>query len=106
MKAILLALSLVVVDGDTFRYNGEAIRILGLDTPEMRGKCPSERRLALKAKNRLRVLLQGQIRLERRGKGRYGRTLAHVYANGVDVAQVLITEGLGRPYNGGRRPWC
>jgi endonuclease YncB( thermonuclease family) len=38
---------------------------------------------------------------------RYGRTLASVTVNGRDVGEILIGEGLARPYQGGRRgSWC
>ena len=38
---------------------------------------------------------------------RYGRTLAVVLADGRDVAEVLIGEGLAREYHDGRRDgWC
>jgi endonuclease YncB( thermonuclease family) len=41
------------------------------------------------------------------GQDRYGRTLAVVLADGRDVAEVLIGEGLAREYHGGRREgWC
>ena len=37
----------------------------------------------------------------------FRRVLATVLADGVDVACVLIADGLGRPYNGGKRQgWC
>lgn len=95
-----------VIDGDTIHIGGENIRILDLDTPEMRGKCDAERRLARLAKKRLQTLLNAPYRVERRGKGYYGRTLAHVWVNGEKVSDVLIREGYGRPYAGGRKPWC
>ena len=112
-----------VVDGDTFharpsaatpactrlRYGmWESIRILGLDTPEMRGKCAAERRQARAAKARTTELLSsGRVTIERAGCDRYQRTLARVLVDGRDVAETLIGEGLGRPYEGGRRAgWC
>jgi endonuclease YncB( thermonuclease family) len=98
-----------VIDGDTIRVSGETIRMMGLDAPEMRGRCPAERRLARAATDRLRQLVVPRVSLERRGRDRYRRTLAVVRDRaGRDLAQVLIREGLARPYNGrGRRQgWC
>lgn len=103
------AQSLRVIDGDTIAVRGTTIRIIGLDAPEMRGRCPAETRLARRAKERLAELLAGGASLTRRGRDRYGRGLAIVQdAQGRDVAQVMISEGLARPYNGrGRRAgWC
>ena len=83
------------VDGDTISVKGERIRILGIDAPESFGsRCDRELKLALKAKERLRALLNsGPLSIERQGTDRYGRTLARVYAGGVDVGQALLAEG-------------
>jgi endonuclease YncB( thermonuclease family) len=58
----------------------------------------------------------GQVAYTTDGRSRcdcYGRTLAHLHANGRDVAAVLIAEGLVLPYAPGRgaklarlRTWC
>lgn len=81
---------------------------MGLDAPEIRGKCREERRLALRAKDALsEELASGEIEIVRQGRDRYGRTLARVYVDGRDVALVLINMGLARPYMGGKRAgWC
>tara|TARA_S200002703_G_scaffold16715_2_gene13917 strand:- start:665 stop:1078 length:414 start_codon:yes stop_codon:yes gene_type:complete len=102
----VFAANIRVIDGDTVHIAGEKIRILDLDTPEMRGKCDAEKRLALLAKKRLQQLMSGPYRIERHGKGYYGRTLAHIWVNGEKVSDVLIREGYGSPYAGGRKPWC
>ena len=58
-----------VVDGDTFDYGGDRIRIADIDTPETRARCPEEARLAAAATQRLRVLLaQGPFGLVRSGR--------------------------------------
>lgn len=103
------AQTLRVIDGDTIAVSGTTIRIMGLDAPEMHGRCAAEIRLARRAKDRLGELLAGGADIARHGRDRYGRTLAVVRdARGRDVAHVLISEGLARPYNGrGRRQgWC
>jgi len=102
----LYAADLRVIDGDTIHIGAEKIRILDLDTPEMRGKCDAERRLARLAKKRLQELLTLPYRIERHGKGYYGRTLAHIWVDGEKVSDTLIREGYGRPYGRGRKPWC
>jgi endonuclease YncB( thermonuclease family) len=97
-----------VVDGDTFWLNGERIRILGLDAPEMgRPRCTLGSPLAPVARDTLAALLgAGGLNLERQGNDVYGRTLARVVVNGTDVADVLIDDGLGRLYKRGQKPWC
>lgn len=41
-----------------------------------------------------------------RMKDRYGRTLGRVLVDGVDVGELLISEGLARRWDGRRHPWC
>ena len=95
-----------VHDGDTFWLHGEKIRIADIDTPELNGDCPAERRLAVKARDRLVVLLRSDYRVHRQGEDRYGRTLAVVTVNGRSVGDQLVREGLARTWSGRREPWC
>ena len=106
-----------VYDGDTIKAHvriwigqtvSTSIRINGLDTPELRGKCPQEKELAQQAKERLKSLLKGKIELWNVRNGKYaGRVLADVTADGVNVADILVREGFARHYDGGKRQgWC
>ncbi|HEY0014038.1 MAG TPA: thermonuclease family protein [Allosphingosinicella sp.] len=100
-----------VVDGDTLRIGGNIVRIADIDTPEMRGRCPSESALARRAKARLASLIQGEsVSLAPSGDGRdedqYGRKLRIVSVGGSNVGDQLIAEGLARPWGGRRMPWC
>lgn len=98
-----------VIDGDTIRIGAETIRIMGLDAPELHGRCAAEITLAIRATERLRVLVARGIEIERHGRDRYRRTLAVVRTStGRDVAMLLIQEGLARPYDGRgqRQGWC
>lgn len=100
-----------VIDGDTVVVNGETVRLARIDAPEIRGHCASEKRLARAAKARMVELMAGgKIRVERGYKGRmkdrHRRTLGRVYVGDTDVGEVLIQEGLARPWRGRRAPWC
>jgi micrococcal nuclease len=99
-----------VVDGDTIRCGQERIRLLGIDAPEMHG-CPKGRRCApgdpQASTDNLRRLVEGQsLRIERVGQDRYGRTLAVVWAGGVNTSCAQVAGGFAiyRPDwdNGGR----
>jgi len=114
---VFAALVLSVTDGDTFKaripvWDGievvTAVRVRGIDTPEIKGKCPAEKAMALEAKSRLTELLNGQVQLLHVEPDKYaGRVDADVTVNGKSVAAVLIAEGLARPYTGGaRQGWC
>jgi len=108
-----------IYDADTFRVNIDAwppivgervpVRVLGVDTPEIRGKCDAEKVMAKKAKQFTVEALRGAKRIELRHikRGKYFRLLAEVYVDGVSLAQSLIKFGFGRPYSGGHRAgWC
>ncbi|MFM7348430.1 MAG: thermonuclease family protein [Erythrobacter sp.] len=91
-----------VVDGDTVWIAGEKIRLLDIDAPEMEGRCPAERALAIRSRDRLVTLLRARhVTIARQGKDRYGRTLARI----GDVGEVLIAEGLASRWPK-RRDWC
>ena len=98
-----------VIDGDTFRYAGERIRIADIDTPELRGQCAHEKRLAAQASDRMAELLAaGPFELHRMGRDtdRYGRKLRVVIRGGQSLGDQLVAEGLARTWSGRREPWC
>ncbi len=88
-----------------------SVRVLGVDTPEIRGKCEAEKRKAADARAFVLRVFQGAatVTLDVIGWDKYGgRVDAHVLTpDGRDLATLLIERGLGRPYDGGRRAgWC
>jgi len=100
-----------VIDGDTFYFAGEKIRVADIDAPETGGaKCASEAELGARATSRLRALLNdGPFDLrgyQGRDLDRYGRKLRVVMRDGKSIGDILIAEGLARRWNGKRRPWC
>lgn len=107
----LNAKEVFAVDGDTIGHGDERYRLVGFDTPEtFRAQCDAEKALGLKAKDRLTEIIQtaGQVKLEIQSRrDKYGRYLAVGKADGQEVGAILISEGLARPYEGGKRqPWC
>ena len=108
-----------IYDGDTFRVNiagwpsvvGESmpVRIKGVDTPELRGKCQSEKDAARAAKQfsvgRLREGRVIELRFIERDK--YFRLLAEVWIDGMSLGDQLISQGFAVPYTGGKKiVWC
>lgn len=80
-----------VIDGDTLRCGRERIRIQGVDTRE-RGQPGYEA-----AKERLRQLTERKnLRIERKARDRYGRTVGKVIVDGEDVGKRMKTEGHGK----------
>ena len=97
-----------VVDGDTFWMKGEKIRVEGYDSPEMgEPKCARPAAGAVEARSALAELLNsGEVTLDRSGTDKYGRTLATVRVDGVDITRLMIGAGHGRRYSPGQQPWC
>lgn len=96
-----------VVDGDTFWLAGEKVRLEGVDAPEINGACAHERDLAQKATRRLSEILSAQqLELHRSGRDRYQRTLARVDTPNGEAGEILIREGLARPWKGRKEQWC
>jgi len=99
-----------VVDGDTFHADGETWRIADIDAPEVFSpKCPAEKALGDRATARLLALLgEGPVTLAPadRDEDRYGRKLRILLRDGASVGLQLVAEGLARPWDGARHPWC
>ena len=108
-----------IYDADTFRVTingwpdiigkGIPIRVLGVDAPEMRGKCEAEKILARQAKQYTVALLRSGkvIELKNTQRGKYFRILANVIIDGESLADSLVSNGLARRYDGGKRGgWC
>src|SRR5690606_24470220 len=99
-----------VVDGDTIWLEGENLRLEGFDTPEPYNDiCGGQREvdLAHRASDRLVELLNNNtFTVQTSGADRYGRTLATIRIDGVDVGDTLIAEGLARRWPDGEEWWC
>lgn len=109
-----------IVDGDTFSAGVKLqddttvsvrVRLRNVDTPELHGECIDEIVAANVAKNRLEELLPvgTTVELKNVKDDKYlGRIDANVVdSRGRDVGNMLIRDGLGRRYSGGKRQsWC
>ena len=109
---------LEVIDGDTFRarvtiWLGQKVdvkvRLKGVDTPEMNGKCAAEKKLARAAKQfTADWLATHPAQLTRVHYGTYaGRVLATTRdAKGATLSNALLSEKLAKPYRGRKAKWC
>ncbi|OYT24708.1 MAG: hypothetical protein CCU27_02745, partial [Nitrospira sp. UW-LDO-02] len=79
------------VDGDTIRYGTDRIRIRGYNAPELSEAGGREAALRLE-----QLMQEGTINIVPHGRDVYGRTLADVFVNGQNVAEVMTGEGFGR----------
>ena len=102
-------------DGDTITFNlpnlhpiiGNKIRVRlnGLDTPEIRGKCDKEKYNAEQARDMVTDILKDaeRIDLKNMGRGKYFRIVADVYVDGENLAEALIDSGMAVKYDGGKK---
>ena len=106
-----------VLDGDTIEVAARiwldqrvvvGVRLRGVDAPELRGACATERDLARRARDAVEAMLGARVELSEIDRDKYaGRVVARVRAAGEDVGARLVARGLARPYDGGRRGgWC
>ncbi len=80
-----------------------SVRVNGIDTPEIRGKCKAEKELigALLSKANKIDLLNLQ-------RGKYFSLIADVIVDGINISDALIDAELAVRYDGGKKvkDWC
>jgi micrococcal nuclease len=92
-----------VGDGDTLTLdNGQKVRLLGIDAPELEKEGKPADFLAHKAKKHLTELVQGKrVRLEydKLRYDRFGRTLAYLFLpDGTNLSVEMVGQGLAHVY--------
>lgn len=108
-----------IIDGDTIVVRARIwlgqdietnVRLDGIDTPELRGRCPAETKLAHQAKAFLEAkTAEGLVVLQQVQYGKFaGRVVSKVtLPDGEDMGRALVSGGLARTYRGGKRQsWC
>ncbi len=108
-----------VVDGDTVNVKVDflpkelgdtiSIRIHGIDTPELRGKCIKEIESAKKAKTFLKELLnKNEYSIVIKGRDKYFRLLGDIKIKEDYVSDILLNNGHAVSYKGKlhKQSWC
>ena len=102
-------------DGDTITFNlpglhpiiGKKIniRVNGIDTPEIKGKCEKETYDAKQAKEMVTDILKDaeKITLKNMERGKYFRIAADVIVGGEDLGELLVEAGIAVRYDGGKK---
>jgi endonuclease YncB( thermonuclease family) len=118
IEVLLATVPFYVYDGDTISLTKQppSFRLVGLDTPEIAGKCEAEKRLARLARNRLRALIASDPEAKLTEVlcygSNFGRRCGVIKVKGVDVAITLVREQYADPFSCGskgcpkRRDWC
>lgn len=111
----------VAMDADTLRAGGEIYRLAGVDAPEVggRARCAAESAAGEAALVFVRARLAGagavvatpghtpRDRRRTWPRDRYGRRLARVAVDGVDLGSEMIARGLALPWRDHMHvDWC
>ena len=108
-----------VHDGDTITivtplHNGDVapkvelykfnVRVLGIDTPELKTKIVKEKELGIIARDALHALLINKVvKLKNISYDKYGRILSNVFLDDVNVSEWLVSNKYAVLYNGGKK---
>ena len=116
-----------VVDGDTFdvvanvwlgQWVAARVRIRNIDAPELNHKCTGDvlateraKRIAHRAQRYLDGLFRneaGMIKLWNvsQKEDPFGRIVADVTVDGMDLAAILVKAGIAKTTQGSRADWC
>ena len=94
-----------VLDGNTFWYGGEFMRLKAINPPPTQVACTTS--TADAARDRLMKLLNtGEIFVFRYGTDEQGHTLSRVLVEGREVGETLIAEGLAQPSSSSTGAFC
>jgi micrococcal nuclease len=89
-----------VIDGDTFVIEGDIrVRLIGMDTPEMKNKNKTIDCFAQEATNKLTSLISGKgvvLVKDVSETDKYGRLLRYVYLGDEMINDTLVKEGYAR----------
>jgi endonuclease YncB( thermonuclease family) len=101
-----------IYDGDTitvkFFFGNQLIqykcRLLGIDTPEIKSKDEEKKKLAIKARDRLRELILNKVvELDVREFDKYGRLLGVISCDNQNINELMLKECHGYSYDGGKK---
>lgn len=87
-----------VVDLGFLHYQEMKLRLYGIDTPELRGE---EREEGLKVRDIVREMIldkEVEIHSYKDKQGKYGRYLATIMLDGININQWLVDQGHAKPY--------
>jgi endonuclease YncB( thermonuclease family) len=99
---ITVATKLYTAESPVYRFS---VRLVGIDTPEMRGSTSDEKAAAIVSRDALstmildKIVLLKNIHLEK-----YGRLLADVYLGDLHLNQYLLDNKCAVSYDGGKKP--
>lgn len=105
---ITIASKLPYKSSEIYRFS---VRLRGIDSPEIKSKSQVEKDLAMNSKMCLSNVILGQIvELKNVSTEKYGRILADVYIDNVNINKWMLENKLAVPYDGRKKiipsEWC
>jgi micrococcal nuclease len=86
-------------------YFKHRLRLDGIDTPEIRGGSDAEKLRAVESRDFLRdIILHKYINIKLGIYDKYGRALATIFHNNININELLLEKNFAVPYNGGTKP--
>jgi endonuclease YncB( thermonuclease family) len=87
--------------GPIYRFN---VRLLGIDSPEIKGGTEHEKELAKRSRDALSHLILGKIvDLKNVTTEKYGRVLADVYLSDLNLSEWMLINNYAVKYEGGTK---
>lgn len=101
-----------VIDGDTivlvidkgfYDFSKKSVRLFGINTPELRSSNPEEKKKAKEAKSFLEGILTvgTKVIIKSKELDKYGRPIAVIYLDDVNINEVLLNSGHAKAYEEG-----
>jgi len=94
-----------ITDGDTFRCDGERVRLTSIDAPEMPGHCREGRTCTpgnpYSAASYLHSITRGTVECRVLDRDVYGRAIGRCRSRGRDLSCAMIEAGHAVPRYGG-----
>jgi endonuclease YncB( thermonuclease family) len=98
---ITIASKLPFPDSPIYKF---PVRLLGIDCPEIKGSTETEKNLAKTARDALSTRINGKIvTLKNVSTEKYGRLLADVYIDGVNMNLWMLDNNYAVKYYGGTK---
>ena len=106
---------LSVYDGDTmtllvdcgyYTLRKITVRLLGVDTPEIRTKNKEEKERGIITRDWVRSMTLNEevmVKSIKNGKGKFGRFLCEIYVGNICINKELVKRGMATSYWGGKR---
>lgn len=98
---ITIASKLSIPDSPVYRFS---VRLAGIDSAEIKGETNAEKTIAIQSRDALHKLIFGKIvTLKDVSIEKYGRILATVYYNDINVCKWMLDNNYAIPYDGGTK---